>query len=334
MDAKEAKAQLSPKLAEVLKDNRKLLARLEKEQARTELIVEACRSAIIKMEPPKFTPIEHGPGDPEHSLLAVGDWHFGEYVDRADTMGRNVWNKNVARKQVQDFTAKILRLTAIQHRAHKLPVLNVLMLGDMVTGEAIYEGQQFAIDEPVIDQAYQGAHLFAGALNAWSAVYERVDVHTVNGNHGRSGARGRSHPRTNWDEVLYNSIKDTLVTNDRVNVTIHREPIVAVKINGQNIAFAHGKSLSSGSPMLDTLMQRAANTWPAKLRRQLKTVIFGHYHRTGHMSVGDVSVYSNGSAMGSTSYSVNGRMHFNPPQQWFIGIHPKRTTWQYAINLR
>ena len=324
---------MPPKLAEVLRDNRKLQAQLEKEEARTELILEAIETAIAKITPPVFQAKPHGPGDAEEAVLLLGDWHFGEIVDKSDTMGRNVYNHRIACKRMAYFVNRVRRLVSIHRHAYPLSALNVMMLGDIVTGETIYEGQQFALDQPVIDQAFDGANMLAAAINEWSAEFETIRVHTVNGNHGRSGARGRNHPKTNWDEVLYRTMAAELKDNDRVQFNIHQEPIAVVRINGLRGAISHGSVLARGSPLMDTVMDRAVATWPDKVGGHLDWLAFGHFHSCSTSHIGGVKVFANASAVGSTSYSVNGRMRFNPPMQWLFGAHPKRTTWEYPINL-
>lgn len=320
----------------LVRENQRLLKQLEKAKTFEAVVKDAVVSSVSKLRPMAYQSVEEKKGDEEVALLTLSDIHFGERVLPVETVGLNDYNFEIAKARLDALFQRVLKVTDIQRRLYPIPKIVIALLGDVTTGECIYPGQGYYIDRAAMDQAFQGAHLLAQFFNRLSEYYDQVEIQCVRGNHGRPAPKGVAHNKSNWDTVLYRMMEKELLSCKRIEVVIHDGLIGHTEINNRIVAFSHGDTLGRGC-LVETAMGRAATQWPDLLRNELRCrhldlCLFGHYHSSASLQIGSMDVFANGSIVGGTSFSANNIRRINPPRQWFLGIHPKRVTWQYALS--
>jgi hypothetical protein len=161
--------------------------------------------------------------EPGHQDLVMfrTDDHFGqtEFSLTADNEVVFTYNSEIARERV------------LQHYRHTLAVkeereaggvvfdtLYILVDGDIVTNESIYEEQPFAIDLTLRGQVKMASEAYLEIITDAAARFPSVVVVCQNGNHGELRARGSSS-EANADDLLYDALELALDLAGYENVT-------------------------------------------------------------------------------------------------------------------
>ena len=331
-------ADHNPTITAMIRIQEQLEKRLAKAEAIGDIIKDTILSRVISVTPPKLEARESfAVTDPEAAVSIWSDLHFGEKVLPIDTVGANEYSFEEAKRRFANLVRRTYRIITMQQVLCPIDTLVICLLGDIASGECIYPGQSFRLDLNVMDQVISGGYLIADTINELSGKIANIRVECVAGNHGRTAPKGFHDPSSNWDMILYAMIKERLKGNTHVNVIVHEGTIALIDIMGRNIAISHGHKLVQ-SGMVETAMARAASNWPDLLRhklqgRSLNACFFGHYHTAAMFEIGSIDVIANGSLIGGTSLSVQGNRRINEPKQWLVGIHPKRISWRYPIDV-
>ena len=206
---------------------RALERQLEREKDRTAIIVGALEQAVSALPPLVPLPSVFRTDkkeDPHAGMLDISDVHLGEYVDPIITGGLSQYSFEVFKKRGERFRKGVLRIAEIHRKVYPVDTLYINFLGDIVTGEAIFPGQAFQIDLPLLTQIFEGAYWFANLLRDFARTFSDIQIRCVAGNHGRGGEKGKSHPRTNWDVAFYRLLQILLAEDNDPSVCFHHEP--------------------------------------------------------------------------------------------------------------
>ena len=241
--------------------------------------------------------------------VIISDVHVGEYNDSSLASGlTNGYSIADFYKSADLLEEKVLferRLHVPQFNVNKL-VVN--MLGDIVTGETIFQGQQLQIDRPLLEQIFESAHRFASMLRNWSAAYKNLEVYCIAGNHGRLGKKGEAHYRSNMDYVVYRVIGILLRDCPNIRMFISEGPSLIVDHGGGwRFLLHHGDSIpgSGVSKGNYVSLERKQMSVAAIAGMPIHVSLCGHYHRSGNLSAkGDMRMMVNGSFPGGSQYSV------------------------------
>ena len=120
----------------------------------------------------------------------------------------NRYDSEIAARRLYQFEQLVLTSLDVIGRAHPVPELRLLMLGDMVSG-SIHNELAETNDHDLYEQWANLALLLAQFVLRLAARFERVVVEGVPGNHGRMTVRPSAKNRyVNWDYLMYQTLAD------------------------------------------------------------------------------------------------------------------------------
>lgn len=132
------------------------------------------------------------------------DDHFGEVVRNED--GDEVFNSEIAEARVRHVFEDVMRIAdARRAMGVEFDTANLLLGGDMVTNEAIYEGQAHHIDENIRDQIRRTSRVYSDIIHELAMEFPYVQVVCTGGNHGEFRT-GSASNHANADDILYDSL--------------------------------------------------------------------------------------------------------------------------------
>lgn len=135
---------------------------------------------------------EHGSGV-EASIL-LSDWHIGLGINTP----HNTFNIEEARKRVGLLAEEVIRVC----KASNVDVLNIDMLGDMVSGTIHTTTRIYQVCD-VIEQTSNTIELICQFINAVSPHFAELRLHSVAGNHDRVTASYKeSLQEENWIRII------------------------------------------------------------------------------------------------------------------------------------
>ena len=238
----------------------------------------ASLDALIKQVKSHKKPKKQAPTGEDAFVVALADWQIG----KTDIGGTS-----------QDTIKKILtmideveeRVKELRKTGRTLGSLYVLGLGDMIERcSGFYNNQEFVTDLTEAEQMEIAVHLIVKALKQWSALFEKVVVACVVGNHGENRKDGKANTdriRDNADTAVFKTAALVLDQNpDRyghVSFIIPKDrSTLSLDIAGITVGIAHGNQYTSAQGALKKWWE--GQTLGYQPVADAHILVTGHYH--------------------------------------------------------
>jgi hypothetical protein len=328
-------------LRQRLKDHERRQREQRQEDVAEERLYQRLEGAIsrarVSYDPPTISDRERR--DPHQFLALFSDTHAGEVVDAEATLGMNEYDWEVMMRRMQKFQKSIISYQ--RNRPYPIRVLNVALLGDMLSGD-IHDELQITndrtIDEAVVDLSFD----ISAWLEAFIPHFERINVIGVPGNHPRRARKPQAKlQHNNADWLLYRFIESRLESYKTEN----DEPIFSWNFprssyavaqlaqdpdqrpGGWRFLFMHGDGIRTTMPgvpwggvvrRVTTLEQQFS-----KAGMPIDYVALGHFHTVNALDGVGTKTFLNGSVKGVDEYSLNQFGSGRPPTQTLLTLHPR-----------
>ena len=305
--------------------NEKLIKENNHQKNINAIFIENCLTAVSKCyfkaeSVPKPEKAKHS--QEFHAMKS--DDQAGEYIDPTWVQGVSEYNIELFVKRMGIWLNKILLFREQDKASLGLNKLVIEMLGDHVEGELIYKGQQNFIDVNLVEQLMTCLKTYVNVILRLAAEFPVIELFCVPGNHGRHGRKGETHPKSNFDYLLFRLMKEALARQENVSVFISESPTMLVRNGRFNFALNHNSDVNSymGIPYygLNRKAQRLDSLYGMKIHYKLG----GHFHVPSNL--GDETIV-NGTMVGGSDLSINKmQMACLPSQKIFYfdrdhGIH-------------
>lgn len=273
----------------------------------------------------------------QESILNISDIHLGmvnKIFDPKTRIEKVTYNYNIFLKELEILKEAIFKFHWLDSKAYTLKTLHLNLLGDMITNDRIYEGQQFHIDRAVGEQVWEGITKLALLINDLKTIYDKIIVTGVVGNHGRSTNRYKTDEpvQNNFEYHIYRALKEIYFKNDKrviINVPTTRETII--EIAGWRHLLEHGDSMrgSTENYIENQIKNLFVNVG------EFDIMEFGHFHKANKTELGDrVLIMRNGCWISKDVYARRVYKYHSTPVQLFYGQTKKRRmTWMHEIDL-
>lgn len=254
------------------------------------------------------------------------------------------YNSEVCRERVMRYAEKIVSITNVQRADHPVRKCVVPMLGDMVEGVDIFPGQQWLIDSTLYAQVFKSTpSIVADFLRYLLANFDEVEVHAVDGNHGRIGRKGVFGPEDNADKMVYRVTELMLQDEPRLkwNITDYegeRSWYRIMQIGAYKALLIHGDQIrgSMGFPWYG--LGKKVHSWGSGglgPDSDFQDVLMGHYHSLARVPLNHRSAWANGSTESTNTFAAETLAAQSRPTQWLLFVDPAagRVTASYGVEL-
>lgn len=300
-------------------------------QVKRDWISEVVSSRIKAMKPPApiSPPFSLYPRGKEELCLMVSDMHYGGVTDTKWVGGLAKFNKEVFEKRFEDFISKTISLIIERRLVKDITSLNIFLLGDLVDGEAIFQGHAHEVDVSVVDQVLHTAQSIAFMVTTLSRYVPSIHISCVVGNHGRVS---KDAPvGDNWEVLLYKMVEAFLGKNDCVSIDAGRSFWKTVDVLGKTVLLIHGDQVNS---INCTSVEKFVGRYRAMLDDKLHAVCLGHHHTFRVMEVNGVEVMVNPAFVSSSNYGIGKLSLCSDPGQILFGVTPEDgIAWRQVIKL-
>ena len=178
------------------------------------------RERLAYYEPTDATFPER-PGARDMVMFRTDD-HFGGEEDEVSLDGETVvtFDSDVAEERVfQHLDALLENKARMEAAGYTFDTGHLLLNGDHVTNESIYENQPHYIDENLREQVARVSRVYVDVVRTLSEEFPAVQVVCQHGNHGELRAKGASN-QANADDLFYDALDLALRQSDVDNVKI------------------------------------------------------------------------------------------------------------------
>lgn len=241
------------------------------------------RQDLERMEPAATeVPSDLGDGD---LILHRTDDHFGEEITAPG--GEVIYDSPTTELRVREYFEQAREFLAEQRLIGRdVDVAHLLLGGDIVTNESIYEGQAHDIDENLHQQIDRASEVYLQEIRKLSEEVSTVQVVCQAGNHGELRAPNSS-AAANADDILYMMLDKMVRESDVDNVTFVTSDspyFTNFTVRDYNGHLRHGHDASLEHIGTSAGKQR----WESWRGRHDFDVAFrGHYHMYKEEPIGD-----------------------------------------------
>lgn len=326
---------MADKKTEVQKLNDAIDRKIESETIRSQLIADRLFNKVNSLPSAKrtYTPKQSKKSINEEVCLILSDLHLGYEFTLEETGGICEYNYEIFKKRLNTLKQNVTEKLELHIPQYKKKVLNVFILGDIVSGTPLAGAWEAAYtDMPIKDQVMKGFDNISSFVYYYSTMFDQINLYCVRGNHGRTERQKIEKDYCNWDNICYEFIKLRFKEVDNINVHTADSFFQTANINGYNFLVLHGDKIS-GSTSLSKL-EDAQLRVSAMKREFYDYVLSGHYHVGQESSTVLGKVIVNGSFLGGDIYSVQSLQQSRRPEQKLFGVNKKEgISWQYDIPL-
>ena len=234
--------------------------------------------------------------------ILLSDTHIGKLT--------NAFNRKVFEDRLLSIPAKMRQEVGIPD---DLQEIVVMLAGDMLEGEDIYQTQAHHIEMPAIDQVQIAVSTIWKLINSLQKTFGvRVRVETCPGNHGRVSKTASE--KTNWDNIIYQTLGylSSVAMNPQLIVNVNFNAFHTFNVQDKTgMLFHHGtKHLGTAS------MQQKVAGWI--YTKGFDFMCHGHWHHWSADTQFGKLVVANGSLPGDDDLSERMGV-FDPPRQaWLV----------------
>lgn len=313
----------------VVKELRLALARSQKQLAkareRTDELVEAVISASkdATLAVGEIPSIPEPKKDKRVKKGEVALWHLTDWQGAKKTVS---YNSEIMRKRVMDFASKAIHITDIQRADHPVKECVIMFGGDMIEGLFNFPTQSWEVDASLFTQYTNVSRLIVDVVRFALSHYEKVEVISEWGNHGRIGSKRDNVPRSdNFDRMCYELARQLLEGEKRLKWEDSPNDIQRVEIGNYRALLIHGDEVGRNGFASPAAIVQHVNRWRSGAYDwEFRDVYIGHYHTHAEwaMANGQGSVYQTGSTESDNRYAgvmlaasatPSQRLHFIDP---------------------
>ena len=306
------------KAAVKARDERNELARIQRELARRESMIELIKEGIRYEVSPI---VGYEPHDVELSncdlVVHLTDIHCGIEID-------NYFNKYDEDVLAERLGIYIRKIDEIRQR-HRAENCYVLLGGDLCSG-LIHATLRLENNLDIIKQVKVASSLIAQFLQRLSGMFGRVEVYSVPGNHSRVQPKKEDNFKGENFDILVPFILSLMLEKFK-NVHIHEEnveeSVAMFSVRGQKVFGVHGDKDS-----MENVVQKLTMVWGMKP----DIILAGHRHTNGMRTVYDSKVIESGSLSGPDNYCMDKRLR-NKPEQTVLVVSDSGLDCLYDVTL-
>jgi predicted phosphodiesterase len=275
------------------------------------------------ISPPK-TEVSH-----EDVVIHRSDDHIGQV--RYNDDGEEVYNTEIAIDRIREITQKTISLIDRELAANReFDNCHLLLGGDTVTNENIYDHQPFNIDETLDRQIEIGVEVYFEQIALLSERFDTVQVVCQAGNHGEIRASGQSK-HANADDIVYGMLDQLVRVSGMDNIHFVRNDSTKYtnfEMRGFNGHLRHGQNALNHIGTAS-----GQNRWRGwALRHNYDIAYRGHYHEFKIEHVHNRPVLMSGSICPPGDFEESLSL-WGEPAATIHGVSDERPmTWLYPIH--
>ena len=313
------------------------ITRLEHElkQATKKTLDEAAiRSEILKLNhdvieldaPAWATRPARAASSPGVPTLFLSDLHWGEVVKPGQINNVNQYNVAIAHRRMDNVVGTADHLLDIISPKRDFPGIHLILGGDMISGN-IHDELQTTNELNTMPTVLDLYGKLVGVISHLRAVYGRVFITCVTGNHGRDTHKiwHKDRHATSFDWLLYCFLAKHFEADKNITFFIPDGPDAYFKIFNHRYLLTHGDQFRGGDGVIGPLgpiirgdhRKRSRN---GQIDMAYDTLLMGHWHSYMHLT----RLIVNGSLKGYDEFAYDLNFGFERPQQGLWVTHPDR----------
>lgn len=330
--------RMQNEIADLREANRNLQRKMLKSKSKNEELVQAAyegaKDALVSLGRPIVTKPPAARKDTKFKSEQVALFHSTDWQMGKET---TTYNSQVGRERIHRFFDKSFKIIDMHRTVHRINKAVILFGGDHIEGCMIFPKQPYEIDSTVFTQFVNTSRLMEEVVRKTLSVFDEVEVIAEWGNHGATGSRRDSVPRSdNYDRMCFHLARETLRDEHRLKWEDSPNDIQRVEIGNYRALLCHADEIGRNGFASPMTIVRHADRWASGAYPwDFKDLFIGHFHTHNEwaMANGRGTVYQTGSPESSNRYAMETLAASAVPSQRLHLVDPVegRTTAQYKV---
>jgi len=280
--------------------------------------------------------LKNGGKKEEHSILDISDVHVGMKNEIYDTdLKKQVvtYNEKIFLEEMLILKKAVFDIHGILSNSYQLRELTINVMGDIITNDRIFPEQPLEIEYTVGKQIWKAIPIFAEFFNSLLAIYDKINVVCIVGNHGRSMPNFQNEPVENsFEYFIYKTWEKQFENSKRIKIIVPETRRYIYNIYGWRHLVEHGDAFRGTSA---TALERQIEQLYVNMGG-FDVFHMGHVHKCKEVEVTDKVICKiNGSWIEKDSWAFKCFKTYSLPKQHFCGCNERRPeTWSYKLDLR
>ena len=239
-------------------------------------------------------------------MVLFSDWHYGKVIQT--TSGRRIFDSEIAHKRIaEDIADAIVDKILLMGKDAKIEDVVIILAGDIVDNDIIYDTQRFSVDSGVAVQFHgvvrailEMTYKIKGALKK---IYKKdlpIVFECITGNHGRAG-KSSELAITSWDTAVYSALDLAIQMSDLKNVELNfaLEDFRVINVRGHRGLLLHKGPAQAETPSA----KKKFGGWYEIFEYDF--ACYGHLHHWGVATYNGKPLFMNGSLCGYDDFAIS-----------------------------
>lgn len=256
-------------------------------------------------------------GGSEATVITIlSDVHYEESVRSKSVFNRNEYDLNIASKRLNEYFARVARLTAKEQNDVTIKEGVMFLGGDFISGRIHEELLENCQLRPIDSILQVMAHIDGGIQFLLDNTNLKWTFVCSCGNHGRISKKTHfsTEQGNNLEWFMYHKLADKYKGNPRITFVTEPSYHTYLIVYDKVLRFHHGHAVKywGGIGGLTIPLNKAIAQWNTVYRADFD--FLGHHHQ--HMVHSNFVV--NGSVIGYNAYSIAIKAPYERPKQAFV----------------
>lgn len=255
----------------------------------------------------------------EDQIQLLSDMHTG-MINHAPTTGEVTYNQEIQEKELQNLLRGNIRFYDLYKSSYNIETFYIFGLGDLITNDRIYEGQQKEITCGVGEQIQQTLNYVSDYIKNLLTYYPRVVYINVVGNHGRTTPNYISEEATNNFEYFVGLLlKERFQNNKRVEIILSKDYSYTKMIRGHKYLLTHGNSIRGAT--LNSIEKASKEIALLVEQEPYDVICIGHFHCCHKLPISPkTSLLVNGCFIHKDNYAYTKLRKFSTAKQYLFNV--------------
>jgi hypothetical protein len=237
--------------------------------------------------------------------ILFSDWHYGKVIKTKS--GTTIYNSAIAHKRIaEELVPQIVANIHKVGASKDVEEVVIVLAGDMVDNDIIYDTQRFHIDSGVAEQFHGLSRAIMDMIFMVKTEFTimgykdmPIRLECLTGNHGRSG-KTSDIPVCSWDVALYSSLDLAIRCSSLKNVDLNfsLEEFSVFDIRGHRALIVHQAPPQGETPSA----KKKFGGWYEIFDYDL--LMYGHLHHWGVSCYNGRPLLMNGSLCGYDEFAI------------------------------
>lgn len=198
-------------------------------------------------------------------------------INKNPLTGEITYNKEIQKDELEAFFKGIYRFYQLYNPSYNIETFYITDLGDNITNDRIYHGQQMEIicgvGEQILNVVEHQSRLIKEALK----LFPKIVFIGVPGNHGRTTSKPVAEEATNSFEFLKNKIlQERFKDNKRVEIIVPETYLHTFKVRGHHYLMFHGNTIRGTT--LNSIERASKELADLATNETYDLMLMGHFH--------------------------------------------------------